>query len=49
MTSVAHETSQAFDLIERIEILERVAESLPEQDHRRFALLNSSRRISPLP
>lgn len=40
MTSVAHETSQAFDLIERIETLERVAESLPEQDHRRFALLN---------
>lgn len=40
MSRVAHETNQALDLIERIETLESVAKSLPEQDHRRSALLD---------
>jgi len=39
MTRVAYESSQAYDLIERIEILERVAETLPDEDDRRLALL----------
>jgi DNA-binding transcriptional MerR regulator len=39
MTRVAYESSQAYDLIERIETLERVAETLPEEDDRRLALL----------
>lgn len=39
MSTVAHETNQALDLIERIETLESVAKSLPEQDERRSALL----------
>jgi len=38
MTRVAHESSQAYDLIERIEILERVAVTLPDGDERRKAL-----------
>jgi DNA-binding transcriptional MerR regulator len=37
--SVAYESSQANDLIERIEILERVAETLPDEDDRRLALI----------
>lgn len=39
MTRVAYESSQAYDLIERIETLERIAESLPDEDDRRLALL----------
>lgn len=39
MSIVAHESVQARELIERIETLENVAMSLPEQDHRRSALL----------
>jgi hypothetical protein len=39
MTSAAHESSQAYDLIERIEVLEHVAETLPDKDDRRLALL----------
>jgi hypothetical protein len=39
MTRVAYESSQAYDLIERIEILDRVAETLPDEDDRRIALL----------
>ena len=40
MTAVALETTQARDLIERVETLESVASSLPEQDDRRAQLLN---------
>lgn len=40
MSTVAHETTQALDLIERIETLESVAKSLPDQDERRSALLD---------
>lgn len=39
MTAVAYESSQAHNLIERVEILERVAETLPDEDERRHALL----------
>jgi MerR HTH family regulatory protein len=39
VTQVEYESSQASDLIARIEILERVAESLPDADDRRLALL----------
>lgn len=39
MPAVAQETSQALDLIERVETLEGVAATLPEQDGRRSALL----------
>jgi hypothetical protein len=39
MTRVADESRQAYDLIERIETLERVASTLPDQDDRRLALL----------
>lgn len=39
MSTVAHDSVQARELIERIETLENVAMSLPEQDHRRSALL----------
>jgi len=39
MTRVAHESNQAYDVIERIEILERVALTLPDGDERRKALL----------
>ncbi|MHB1472930.1 MAG: hypothetical protein ACYCV4_04765 [Dermatophilaceae bacterium] len=38
-THLAYESSQAYDLIERIEILERVAETLPDEGDRRLALL----------
>jgi DUF1016 N-terminal domain len=37
--SVASESSQAYDLIERIEILERIADTLPDEDDRRLALI----------
>jgi hypothetical protein len=40
MAAVAEETRQARDLIERIETLEDVANSLPEKDERRDKLLN---------
>lgn len=40
MTAVAEETRQAKDLIERVETLEGVANSLPEQDERRDTLLH---------
>jgi hypothetical protein len=39
MTAVADETAMAHDLMERIDTLESVALSLPEQDGRRKALL----------
>jgi len=39
MTRAAHESSQAYDVIERIETLERIAGTLPDQDDRRLALL----------
>jgi len=39
MTAVATETTQAVDLLERVETLESVARSLPEQDDRRSRLL----------
>jgi hypothetical protein len=39
MTRVAAESSQAYAMIERIETLERVAETLPDEDERRLALL----------
>jgi|BarGraNGADG00212_1021973.scaffolds.fasta_scaffold16503_5 DNA-binding transcriptional MerR regulator len=37
--SVASESSQAYDLIERIEILECIAGTLPDEDDRRLALI----------
>jgi DNA-binding transcriptional MerR regulator len=40
MTAVAEETRQARDLIQRVETLEGVANSLPEQDERRDTLLH---------
>jgi hypothetical protein len=39
MTRVADESRQAYDLIERIETLERVEATLPVEDDRRLALL----------
>jgi len=39
MTQVAYESGQASDLIARVEMLERIAESLPAEDDRRLALL----------
>ena len=39
MTAVAVETTQAVALMERVETLESVAKSLPEQDDRRSRLL----------
>lgn len=39
MTAVAIETTQAVELMERVETLESVAHSLPEQDERRSRLL----------
>ena len=39
MTAVAAETTQAVELMERVETLEFVARSLPEQDDRRSRLL----------
>ncbi len=39
MTAVAAETTQAVELMERVETLESVARSLPEQDDRRSRLL----------
>ncbi len=39
MTVVAAETAQAVELMERVETLESVARSLPEQDDRRARLL----------
>lgn len=39
MTAVASETSHAVELMERVETLESVARSLPEQDERRRRLL----------
>ncbi len=39
MTAVALETTQAVELMERVETLESVARSLPEQDERRQRLL----------
>lgn len=40
MSAVAHETDQALGLMKRIETLESVAKSLPEQDERRSTLLD---------
>lgn len=40
MTAVAEETRQARGLIERVEALEGIANSLPEQDERRDTLLH---------
>lgn len=39
MTAVAAETTQAAELMERVETLESVARSLPDQDDRRSRLL----------
>ncbi len=39
MTAVALETTHAVELMERVETLESVARSLPEQDERRQRLL----------
>ena len=39
MTAVAIETTQAVELLERVETLKSVAHSLPEQDERRSRLL----------
>lgn len=39
MTAVAAETTQAVELMDRVETLESVARSLPEQDDRRSQLL----------
>lgn len=39
MAAVAVETTQAVELMERVETLESVARSLPEQDERRSRLL----------
>ena len=39
MTAVAAETTRAVELMERVETLESVARSLPEQDDRRSRLL----------
>lgn len=39
MNRVAYESSQAFDLFERMAVLEGVAETLPAEDDRRFAVL----------
>lgn len=40
MTRVADESRRAYDLIERIETLERIAATLPAEDDRRLALLD---------
>ena len=40
MSAVAAETTQAVELMERVETLESVARSLPEQDDRRARLLH---------
>ena len=40
MTAVATETTHAVELMERVETLESVARSLPEQDERRQRLLS---------
>lgn len=40
MSAVAEETRRAADLMERVEALEEVASSLPEQDQRRRTLLD---------
>ncbi len=39
MTALEQETSQAFDLLDRVETLERVARTLPEHDEGRLQLL----------
>jgi hypothetical protein len=40
MTRVADESRRAYDMIERIETLERIAATLPDQDERRLELLD---------
>jgi hypothetical protein len=53
MTRSAHESDQAYDVIERIETLERIAGTLPDQDDRRQALLDLVKKdlssAQPLP
>ena len=44
MTAVLHETARAIDLMERVEELERIAETLPERDDRRHRLLQLARK-----
>jgi hypothetical protein len=44
MTRAAHESNQAYDVIERIEILERIAGTFPDEDERRLALLDLVRK-----